>query len=314
MSRQGLLEVLVVEILKESILDDLPKYVTYKARRRLLADKLKLKWLGVGSSREAFQISKRLVIKLAIDDRGQEQNKVETRRYKEATDKSVLAAVTKVDPEGNWLIMELVKPFESQKEFTAKTGLNQNQMKWLSTCYHGSKDIENVVDVKIKYYQGIFDRQNPNTPRFNSNAYKENNIYLQSLIKELEDLKTNKFFQSMCSLGSEVNALQGDNEKFSHYGTTVDGRVVMLDYGVDEEVAKSYAWSPYAEADRQRKMEMDIWGGGEGQDDPEEDEYGHPVVSRSRTSTQRHPGKRVLYPNQREVQSGIGDDDNIIPF
>lgn len=81
------------------------------------------KFLGEGSSRTAFEIDENLIIKIAHNDKGIAQNKVEMdpKAQRPCTLPMVMA-----DAEGKWIILKNTKPLK-EKDFKAKIGIGFTQ-------------------------------------------------------------------------------------------------------------------------------------------------------------------------------------------
>jgi hypothetical protein len=90
---------------------------------RIKFAKKRWKLLGAGSSRTAFQINKKLIIKIAHNEKGVEQNKNEMnpKAQVSCTNKVVMA-----DAEGKWVIMRNTDPL-SVEEFKKIVGVGFKQ-------------------------------------------------------------------------------------------------------------------------------------------------------------------------------------------
>ena len=79
--------------------------------------------LGTGSSRQAFTLSSKYVLKIALNDKGLSQNEAELDVFTNPTSKKVVAKIFGTDPEYRWLISEGVKPLSDESEFENLTGV-----------------------------------------------------------------------------------------------------------------------------------------------------------------------------------------------
>lgn len=90
---------------------------------RIKFAKSKWKFLGEGSSRTAFEIDKKLIIKVAHNDKGLAQclTEMDLRAQRPCTLPIVVA-----DAEGRWIILRNTKPLK-EKEFKSKVGFGFTQ-------------------------------------------------------------------------------------------------------------------------------------------------------------------------------------------
>lgn len=82
-----------------------------------------LEKLGQGSSRVAFLVSNRYVLKIAMNEKGLAQNEAEIAVYTNPKSRPVVAKVYRSDDEYKWVLSELVKPLQSTSEFKALSGI-----------------------------------------------------------------------------------------------------------------------------------------------------------------------------------------------
>jgi len=207
-------------------MDDLENIHDYVSRR--------LEKVGEGSSRTAYIVSSKYVLKLAnltdssydgndeykdedgnwvkaspgaIDhgcDKGIVQNEAEANTYMEASTsvQKVLPKIYDYHKHGYWLLTELVKPFNTLEEWEQATG-----MRW-----------EQLVDF-TKY---MLDNE------FVHDEYDRNNFVDQSVLVALCDL--------VLKHDLEPNDICG----IPQWGKTADGRAVLLDAGGTKEVLERY--------------------------------------------------------------------------
>lgn len=83
--------------------------------------------LGEGSSRAAFLLNSRYVLKIATGDKGLAQNQAEVDTYTNSKSKAVVAKIMAADSSYNWLISDLVKPLNDPKEFEQLTGTDWDE-------------------------------------------------------------------------------------------------------------------------------------------------------------------------------------------
>lgn len=83
-----------------------------------------LQKLGQGSSRAAYVLSNRYVLKIAINNKGIAQNETEVGVYTNPKTRAVIAKVHAFDPDYKWVIADAVRELKSDEDFTQSTGLN----------------------------------------------------------------------------------------------------------------------------------------------------------------------------------------------
>ena len=80
-----------------------------------------LEKMGVGSSRTTFVINTRFALKVAMNDAGIAQNRTEVRVASDPRSKIACTRVHTVGPNILWIVVQLVKPINSEKEFEQLT-------------------------------------------------------------------------------------------------------------------------------------------------------------------------------------------------
>lgn len=161
-----------------------------------------LEKMGQGSSRVAFVLSSKYVLKIAINEKGIAQNQAEVDVYTNPTSQPVVAKVYQSDKDFNWLISDLVKPIKSVNEFEELTGVD-----W--------KTFSKYVNDGIKHKS-----LSNNAPKF-----------IKAVV--ITALKNNLL---RGDLAQQDFSRDPKDDVLDHYGKTVDGRAVLLDYGFTGEV------------------------------------------------------------------------------
>lgn len=160
--------------------------------------------LGTGSSRQVFLLSSRFVMKYAINSKGIAQNKAEV---KFAADKSLAPGVASVQesvPNGQWVMAQLVRPLKNWNEFQSIKGYPIEVLAAAMDHQWEPTDIDELTDIDD-----------------------------QKKKKAKEDLG---FLNAVTGLVRN-GLIVGDMKFHDHWGKTPDGRVVLLDYGFDAQVA-----------------------------------------------------------------------------
>lgn len=87
-----------------------------------------LQEMGRGTSRAAFVLTNRSVLKVALNSKGVAQNETELDVFTNPKTKAIIARILDADNKGRWLISELVKPLRSEDEFERLTGIEFDDM------------------------------------------------------------------------------------------------------------------------------------------------------------------------------------------
>lgn len=160
--------------------------------------------LGSGSSRTAFVLTPKKVLKIARNEKGIAQNQAELQVYTDPATADAAAKIYDADSQGRWIIADLVRPLTNPQEFKSLTGVEWQEF------------VEDLVATISAFA-------------------RKSGMQLRASAHEF----TKKVFK-MAEKGSNRLKL-GDLTVIDHWGKTPDGRVVILDYGFTEEVgAKHY--------------------------------------------------------------------------
>lgn len=187
----------------------------------------KLQRLGQGSSRIAFLINNRFVLKIAHDkQRGPAQNEVEVSVYTNPTTQPVVAKIYDFDPSYRWIVSEAVRELRRNSEFEPLTGIDFNLF-----C-----NALNEIDLQsdLEYENEKIQDYSPGT--FDYNYHKDQIEHIEQIMKATND----PFVVSVKALIDQNQLETTDIGIINHWGKTADGRVVLLDYGFDAEVANRY--------------------------------------------------------------------------
>lgn len=161
--------------------------------------------LGQGSARIAFVLSgnRQKVLKIALNEKGLAQNKAELEVYTDPATADMAAKIYDTDENNRWIVADIVRPLTNPMEFKKLTGTDWDQF---------------VQDMMSSV----------------SSAARRRNMTLRNDAPEF----TKKVYK-MAEKGSN-KLKQGDLTVLDHWGKTVGGRVVILDYGFTEEVGEKY--------------------------------------------------------------------------
>jgi len=204
-----------------------------------------LQKLGAGSSRVAYLLSNRYVLKLAIPaaaDKGIGQNKGEVSVFTNPKAKNIVSAVYDYNPKYHWLISELARPVKSPQEFEQLAGISWNNFSTMIKNYKSWQEIINDQDAE--YNDALAKMQN----RINAlpQGTKPPDILqnkinrLLNLKKELAAVSKNPILLGALSLITEVGLMPGDIEEWDHWAKTADGRLIIIDYGFTRDLVDLY--------------------------------------------------------------------------
>lgn len=196
--------------------DFLPNYIEHN---------IFLTRLGRGSSRTVYDLEDGNVLKVARDAKGLSQNRAEFELAKTGTSQGkiggIIATIYDYGAGFSWLRSEKVEPLEHKKEFLRLTGFSFDLLKTaLSMNLPFDKFVDWIASI------GIPDQ-----------------------MEELQKGKTQVFISSILDAQKAAKLLYGDLANISHWGETVDGRVVLLDYGFTEEVQMAHYVPPSMQED-----------------------------------------------------------------
>lgn len=210
-------------LIKETVLSTLeevkfdPKILSNKERFPLFSDRVAyvskyLRLLGEGSSRAAYLLDSKRVLKVAINAKGISQNQAELDVMTQPGVGHIVAKIFSYDPQYIWLVSEIVRPLDDENEFHDLTGVPWyffSRFAFLTTKKH-NKWQENISRVRsdFSYMDEMRFKKYIETPWF---------------IKALDGLEKTKL-------------VEGDIAMLSHWGKTPEQRVVLLDYGFTEDV------------------------------------------------------------------------------
>jgi hypothetical protein len=186
--------------------------------------------LGQGSSRATFLLSSRYVLKVAINRAGVEQNNVEFKISHDPYVRDIIAKVHSSDNNGYWNIADLVRPFEgglSSMDPFADTKYYKHEQK-------RQEEFNENSAIEWKGFNHLLTKEDP------MKVYKQMKREKDPELKRSYEM-ANKVNYLMEHYGSDI----ADILRIDHWGKTPDGRVVILDYGLDNTVAQRYTEEEY---------------------------------------------------------------------
>lgn len=232
-------------------------------------------FMGQGSSRLVYRLDSKKVLKLAHDQKkdigaGIEQNRLEAKISSQFP--NVLSKVFRIHPKGYYLVSELVRPVKNWDEITNYFGIDiKNILVGKSLPDKIKANIKQIisdglVEKKINYFtlssleleimtfidnksfltHYLEDWLRNRKMTVNSQIVNKIQYELNELIhfeRTGESRGTKQLIKTI--QGKEIIEISkilsyGDLLELDHWGKTADGKIVLLDYGFNEDIAKQY--------------------------------------------------------------------------
>jgi cytidyltransferase-like protein len=235
--------------------------------------------LGAGSSRTAYALGSNKVLKIAGNsgiakvkkaqpgklkavnafmktvEAGKAQNKAETETYTHPKIKLITTKIYDFGEDFSWLVTELVKPLSSiYKEgqfIKTLTGIPINDSYFMTYINDENevgieKAIQNFVDniLMLIKYEPIIVKSIPK--KYVPTDLKTNGFddfeekWTGPIMEILNDVLHNETFIGARHLNKETEQELGDLFRPDHWGHTEDGRLVVLDYGLTDDVSAEH--------------------------------------------------------------------------
>ena len=176
----------------------------------------RLQRVSSGSSRIVYQIDNEKVLKLAKNQKGIAQNQVEIRLGTEPY-YTCFAEIYEYDEQGLWVEMELCKKAK-KSDFKAIYGVPFESL--CCMIYDQSDNFKNIRNAFNPYSQ-----------------YRE-------IVQEIwdgEETDLQMLFTSIQEyIGCEMLESIGDLCRLSSWGINSEGHFILIDYGLDDDVANNY--------------------------------------------------------------------------
>lgn len=189
----------------------------------------RLEVVGQGTSRRVYILNSRKVIKLATNDAGIEQNKLE---YEVANSKfsPLVTRIYDNHPQYYWIIADLVRPISSHVLDPIHSSYNE--------LYTDELDNE-----RTDFGKDYIDYSKITDERFQDveTALDYNKDQIKDFIKRRNFSKEEK--DKLLLLNEFKNTFSisiGDLFHLYHWGKTPDGRVVILDYGLNTNIYNNF--------------------------------------------------------------------------
>lgn len=265
---ENLTSEIVFEVLRGFNLNKFKKFDDPFDRIKYAKDNLPL--LGVGTSRSVFALSGDKVLKIAGDyeiakyvynkhyfygnvdendralkrnkeefnisfNKGLAQNQEEVSTFTNPKLKPITTEIYDAAGDYSWIISEIAKPFVSNKQFANATKL-QNLESWNNFLeaykdYHGDLGLA-VKDAAEKLLNWHISFQS----KYPDNVDKTPEAAEKWVLQTLVENPITKAVLLLIDSGTSV----GDLVSPGHWGVTASGKIVLLDYGLTEDIFYKY--------------------------------------------------------------------------
>jgi hypothetical protein len=197
-----------------------------------LAEKYDLPYMGRGSSRVVYALSTGKVLKISRDEKGIAQTEAEVSVWSNPSTKEVAAQVFDFDPDYNWSVMEIARTFEVP--YNDYNGSLEHEL-GIPTAYGVVFEIRNIADALLSDRSDNLPEQI--TDKLLELPRGQEIVLRKRLDKYLEN--PHPFVNKIVDLIRNNDLNTGDVVS-DHFGKTADGRIVLIDYGLSEDVAEQY--------------------------------------------------------------------------
>ncbi len=187
------------------------KFKDLKSRLQYLKTRSDVQEIAAGSSRIVFFINnKKQVMKVGMWQRGKAQNRTEHQATLCGNPKYLPKMFAKA-ADFSWIIVESVVPLKSAREFEYNTGFP-------------IKALEMGIEFRKPEMQGRKDTDR--TKKRWANMY--------------EKMAKIPWYVGLVNMALNCDLVAGDIGKWDSWGVTKRGRVVLVDYGLSEQVWNTY--------------------------------------------------------------------------
>jgi hypothetical protein len=213
---------------------------------------------GTGSSRETFKLSDNRVLKIAKNEAGIAQTEAELEFIRNNSIPRNFTTIEEFDPKGNWIVAELVNPFESKRDFAIQTGINYSFYEDLiktiqdrkpqnlrSLLYIATQDLEEIRNKISELAVSEKDVDKMSSAEYEQDIslqYKLDLMELEPFVSKLEALLESKpqynFMMKIMNLLER--GLEWGDLGFNHFGKNSKGEILIYDYGFTTDVYKKY--------------------------------------------------------------------------
>jgi len=190
-----------IAVISDEKLKMLAAQPSYAAKMRYANSVFKK--LKAGSSRIVYDYSPDLVLKMAKNEKGLAQNRVESDNFLQTNYKDLVANVIDSDPNDIWILSEKATKIAPSR-FRSLTGID------------------------FKEFCNYLYAHNPVAPP-----------KIKTPIANEEQLDDNPFIQEILDMMGNFQMPYGDLSRISSWGE-VKGRAVLIDYGLTQDIYEQY--------------------------------------------------------------------------
>ena len=203
--------------------------------RRFVGEHYNLPYMGEGSSRAVYALSTSKVLKIAKNQKGIAQNEAERIVSENPSTKYIGARVYESDPDNQWSVMEVAKIYNSATQLKLDLGFPEDLANRFGYGIPSAAfDLDRVYERGFSVEEVIENRYNSDDKKEDIEAFRE---FLEDPPKSMLAL-----VDLMYNAPTEQNLEPGDIVP-DHFGKTIDGRPVLIDYGFTTGVAEEHYWS-----------------------------------------------------------------------
>ena len=203
-----------------------------------------LKELGRGSSRAAFLLSNRYVLKMALPEAGAKgigQNKGEVTVWSNPEIKPYVAAVYKNDPKFEWIISEIARPMTSEKEIEQYAKISWNVFDLLVQAQTKWQEVSSgLIEERQAAIQKLQARLNTAQDEQSKKALTDKIQNLTNVVNKINATINSEIFKGAIALVTKANVSAGDVREWSHWAKSADGRLIIIDYGFTKDLQDLY--------------------------------------------------------------------------
>ena len=205
-----------------------------------------LTYLGEGTSRIVFEYNGK-ALKIAMNDKGFAQNFAEKTIYNEKKSRCSIAEIFTVSKfslkyQGYaWIVSELIRPIVKEAEFQELVGCSWEVYKEVIEDCAKETVFKSEPSQAIKLVTSRVTTQfAQRAERLHTEGDERNARYYSEKLKEVEKIEKSLLLRGIVNGMIAVNLLPGDLTELDHYGKSADGRAILLDYGLTQDVARRF--------------------------------------------------------------------------
>lgn len=202
-----------------------------------LVKKYNLPYMGEGSSRIVYALSTGKVLKISLDERGLAQTEAEVDVWTNPSTKEVAAQVFDFDPDYYWSVMEIAKTFKDPYKNDENYQQSLEHELGIPTAYGVIFTIRHIVNELLSDRSDGLSYDILEHVESQDLSSGQKAVLLNRIEKYIEN--PHPFVDKLIDLIRNNDLDQGDLVS-DHFGKTADGRIVLIDYGLTDQVAAEH--------------------------------------------------------------------------